>query len=211
MQTEITLGLQGCLRLGRMKDEGPAALEIIRMSKRNPAAKRWTSRAWRETCSEATACRTNPRHPPRDEPGNGEHLRGHARRARADPGPRNNRHSGIQRGRLIAVDLPPTGDIALVVAGALAAGFVNGLSGTGYALVALGFWLHAMSPVTAAPLVAFCSVGGPSPVAAQDLARRDLVAALAVPARRPDRRADRHRAARLRAGAARSSSASACC
>ena len=58
------------------------------------------------------------------------------------------------------MDLPPTGDIALVVAGALAAGFVNGLSGTGYALVALGFWLHAMSPVTAAPLVAFCSVGG---------------------------------------------------
>ena len=58
------------------------------------------------------------------------------------------------------MDLPPTGDIALVVAGALAAGFVNGLSGTGYALVALGFWLHAMSPVTAAPLVAFCAVGG---------------------------------------------------
>lgn len=58
------------------------------------------------------------------------------------------------------MDLPPTGDIALVVAGALAAGFVNGLSGTGYALVALGFWLHAMSPVTTAPLLAFCSVGG---------------------------------------------------
>jgi uncharacterized membrane protein YfcA len=58
------------------------------------------------------------------------------------------------------VGLPPTGDIALVVAGALAAGFVNGLSGTGYALVALGFWLHAMSPVTAAPLLAFCAVGG---------------------------------------------------
>ena len=58
------------------------------------------------------------------------------------------------------MELPPTGDIALVVAGALAAGFVNGLSGTGYALVALGFWLHAMSPVTAAPLVAFCAVSG---------------------------------------------------
>ncbi|HSH99355.1 MAG TPA: sulfite exporter TauE/SafE family protein [Reyranella sp.] len=58
------------------------------------------------------------------------------------------------------MDLPPSGDIALVVAGALAAGFVNGLSGTGYALVSLGFWLHAMSPVTAAPLVAFCSVCG---------------------------------------------------
>lgn len=58
------------------------------------------------------------------------------------------------------MDLPPAGDIALVVAGALAAGFVNGLSGTGYALVSLGFWLHAMPPSTAAPLVAFCSVGG---------------------------------------------------
>ncbi|MFI4999781.1 MAG: sulfite exporter TauE/SafE family protein [Reyranellales bacterium] len=58
------------------------------------------------------------------------------------------------------MDLPPAGDIAVVVAGALAAGFVNGLSGTGYALAALGFWLHVMSPVTAAPLVALCSVGG---------------------------------------------------
>jgi hypothetical protein len=58
------------------------------------------------------------------------------------------------------VDLPPPGDIAIVVAGALAAGFVNGLSGTGYALVALGFWLQAMSPVTAAPLTALSSVAG---------------------------------------------------
>jgi hypothetical protein len=58
------------------------------------------------------------------------------------------------------MDLPPAGDIALVVAGAAAAGFVNGLSGTGYALVSLGFWLHAMPPQTAAPLVAFCSVCG---------------------------------------------------
>jgi uncharacterized membrane protein YfcA len=58
------------------------------------------------------------------------------------------------------VDLPPPGDIAVVVAGALAAGFVNGLSGTGYALVSLGFWLQAMSPVTAAPLTALCSVAG---------------------------------------------------
>jgi uncharacterized membrane protein YfcA len=58
------------------------------------------------------------------------------------------------------VDLPPTGDIAIVVAGALAAGFVNGLSGTGYALAALGFWLQAMSPLTAAPLTALCGVVG---------------------------------------------------
>ncbi len=56
--------------------------------------------------------------------------------------------------------LPPAGDIAIVVAGALVAGFVNGLTGTGYALMALGFWLQVMSPVTAAPLVAICSVAG---------------------------------------------------
>jgi uncharacterized protein len=56
------------------------------------------------------------------------------------------------------VPLLPVGDIAIVVVGALAAGFVHGLSGTGYALMALGFWLQAMSPVTAAPLVALCSV-----------------------------------------------------
>jgi uncharacterized membrane protein YfcA len=56
--------------------------------------------------------------------------------------------------------LPPAGDITIVVAGALVAGFVNGLTGTGYALMALGFWLQAMSPVTAAPLVALCSVVG---------------------------------------------------
>jgi uncharacterized membrane protein YfcA len=56
--------------------------------------------------------------------------------------------------------LPPAGDIAIVVAGALAAGFVNGLTGTGYALVALGFWLQAMSPMTAAPLTALCAVVG---------------------------------------------------
>jgi glutaryl-CoA dehydrogenase len=35
MQTEITLGLQGCLRLGRMKDEGTASVEITSIMKRN--------------------------------------------------------------------------------------------------------------------------------------------------------------------------------
>jgi glutaryl-CoA dehydrogenase len=39
MQTEITLGLQGCLRLGRMKDEGTAALEITSIMKRNSCGK----------------------------------------------------------------------------------------------------------------------------------------------------------------------------
>ena len=39
MQTEIALGLQGCLRLGRMKDEGSAAPEITSMLKRNSCGK----------------------------------------------------------------------------------------------------------------------------------------------------------------------------
>jgi glutaryl-CoA dehydrogenase len=39
MQTEITMGLQGCLRLGRMKDEGTAAVEITSIMKRNSCGK----------------------------------------------------------------------------------------------------------------------------------------------------------------------------
>jgi glutaryl-CoA dehydrogenase len=39
MQTEITLGLQGCLRLGRMKDEGSASVEITSILKRNSCGK----------------------------------------------------------------------------------------------------------------------------------------------------------------------------
>lgn len=39
MQTEISLGLQACLRLGRMIDEGEAAPEIVSMLKRNSCGK----------------------------------------------------------------------------------------------------------------------------------------------------------------------------
>src|SRR5574343_368042 len=39
MQTEIALGLQGCLQLGRMKDAGTAAVEITSIMKRNSAGK----------------------------------------------------------------------------------------------------------------------------------------------------------------------------
>jgi glutaryl-CoA dehydrogenase len=39
MQTEIALGLQGCLRLGRMKDEGTASSEITSILKRNSCGK----------------------------------------------------------------------------------------------------------------------------------------------------------------------------
>ena len=39
MQTEITLGLQGCLRVGRLMDEGNAAPEMISLMKRNNCGK----------------------------------------------------------------------------------------------------------------------------------------------------------------------------
>jgi glutaryl-CoA dehydrogenase len=39
MQTEIALGLQGCLRLGRMKDEGHPCIEATSLMKRNSCGK----------------------------------------------------------------------------------------------------------------------------------------------------------------------------
>ena len=39
MQTEITLGLQACLRVGRLMDEGRAAPEMISLIKRNSCGK----------------------------------------------------------------------------------------------------------------------------------------------------------------------------
>jgi len=39
MVTEITLGLQGCLRLGRMKEEGHPPVELTSIVKRNSCGK----------------------------------------------------------------------------------------------------------------------------------------------------------------------------
>ena len=39
MQTEITLGLQACLRVGRLMDEGKAAPEMVSLVKRNSCGK----------------------------------------------------------------------------------------------------------------------------------------------------------------------------
>ena len=39
MLTDISLGLQGCLRLGRMKDEGIAPVELTSILKRNSCGK----------------------------------------------------------------------------------------------------------------------------------------------------------------------------
>jgi len=47
--------------------------------------------------------------------------------------------------------------IAIVLAGALAGGLVNGLTGFGTGLTVLGIWLYAISPTMAATLVIFCS------------------------------------------------------
>lgn len=47
--------------------------------------------------------------------------------------------------------------IAIVLAGALAGGIVNGLTGFGTALTVLGIWLYAVSPTVAATLVVLCS------------------------------------------------------
>jgi uncharacterized membrane protein YfcA len=46
----------------------------------------------------------------------------------------------------------------ILLAGALAGGFVSGLSGFGTALMALGIWLYIVPPSIAVPLVLICSV-----------------------------------------------------
>jgi uncharacterized membrane protein YfcA len=50
------------------------------------------------------------------------------------------------------------GEIAILVAGALAGGIVNGLTGFGTAITALGIWVYAIAPTTAASLAIVCSV-----------------------------------------------------
>lgn len=47
---------------------------------------------------------------------------------------------------------------AIVLVGALLAGFVNGLTGFGTGLVALGLWLYVIDPALASPLVVICSI-----------------------------------------------------
>jgi uncharacterized protein len=48
--------------------------------------------------------------------------------------------------------------ISIVLFGALAGGFVSGLAGFGTGITALGIWLYALQPTTAATLVVVCSV-----------------------------------------------------
>src|ERR1019366_6655840 len=50
--------------------------------------------------------------------------------------------------------------VLFVVVGAVVAGFVQGLSGFAFALVAMGIWAWALDPVLAGPLVVFGSLIG---------------------------------------------------
>ena len=52
------------------------------------------------------------------------------------------------------------GTLVLVVLGAAAAGFVQGVSGFAYGLVAMAFWAWALPPQVAAPMVVFGSLLG---------------------------------------------------
>ncbi|MBI1359407.1 MAG: TSUP family transporter [Alphaproteobacteria bacterium] len=53
-----------------------------------------------------------------------------------------------------------TSELAIVVGGAVAAGFVQGLSGFAFALVALSVWAWAVDPQIAAPMAVFGSLIG---------------------------------------------------
>jgi len=50
-------------------------------------------------------------------------------------------------------------DMALLILGAVLGGLVNGLSGFGYAIVALGVWLLVLPPSVAGPLVILSIIG----------------------------------------------------
>ena len=50
--------------------------------------------------------------------------------------------------------------LALILAGALVGGFINGLTGFGTALAGLPLWLQAVEPLIAAQLASACSVVG---------------------------------------------------
>src|SRR3954447_25449992 len=50
--------------------------------------------------------------------------------------------------------------LAIVVAGALLAGFTSGFAGFGTGLVAAGFWFHALPVAMVPPLIVLASVAG---------------------------------------------------
>ena len=96
MQTEIALGLQGCLRLGRMKEEGIDSVEITSLLKRNSCGKALdVARLARDMMggNGITDEFGVIRHLVNLEVG--QHLRGHARYSCADPRPGADRHRRV--------------------------------------------------------------------------------------------------------------------
>ena len=53
-----------------------------------------------------------------------------------------------------------TSGTAIIITGALAGGFVSGLTGFGTGMTALVLWLHVLPAMVAGPLVVICSVAG---------------------------------------------------
>ncbi len=96
MQTEIALALQGCLRLGRMKDEGIASVEITSMLKRNSCGKSLdVARAARDMLGGNGISDEYRGDSPSRESRSGEYLRGHSRHSRADPRQGADRNSSV--------------------------------------------------------------------------------------------------------------------
>jgi len=50
-------------------------------------------------------------------------------------------------------------DLELLILGAVLGGLVNGLSGFGFGIMALGVWLLVLPPIVAGPLVVICIIG----------------------------------------------------
>ena len=98
---------------------------------------------------------------------------------------------------------------AILLAGALAGGFVSGLAGFGTALMALGIWLYILPPAIAVPLVLICSVSSQISTLPSMWKLLDFKLALPFVAGGLARHADRRAVGRARRPAEFSSSASA--
>jgi uncharacterized membrane protein YfcA len=72
-----------------------------------------------------------------------------------------------------------TAELALLIAGAMAAGFAQGVSGFGFSMVAMTIWVWGLPPQTAAVMAVFGSLAGQ--VVGLFTVRRSLAAATLLP------------------------------
>ncbi len=96
MQTEIALGLQAspARRPALRRAQGGAGDDLARQAQQLRQGARRRPHGARHARRQRHRRRV-PRHAPPREPRDGQHLRGHARRPRADPRPRPDRHPGV--------------------------------------------------------------------------------------------------------------------